>query len=174
MILLHAIVAALYAIAAWARWPRETAIPATAARAAVWLLPAALVLHAIVIAHVIFSPDGLDLSLAHAISLVAGLSVLIAWTSGVLATLPPRRRRHCCDRSARRAVAGAMVRSTPLRLHGGKRVTAHVPSRSSLCAVHRCGSVALSNGPRNRLHRGLSATGNDTPPLLTLERYSSA
>ena len=88
MILLHAIVAALYAIAAWARWPRETAISAGAERAAAWLIPVALALHAAVIAHAIFTPEGLDLSLAHALSLVAGLSVLIAWGSGVLATLP--------------------------------------------------------------------------------------
>src|SRR5262245_19416336 len=47
MILLHLAVAALYAIAAWVRWPRSGA-PQGAAVA--WLVPIALVLHAFVIA----------------------------------------------------------------------------------------------------------------------------
>ena len=86
MILLHAVVAALYAVAAWMRWPRK-ADPAPA-RVALWLVPLAVVLHAAAIAHSIFRPDGLDLSFANALSLVAGLCALVAWASGLLATLP--------------------------------------------------------------------------------------
>src|SRR4029450_6948405 len=48
----------------------------------------ALVLHASVIARGIFKPEGLDLSFTNALSLVSGLAVLIAWASGLLATLP--------------------------------------------------------------------------------------
>src|SRR3989442_14299386 len=89
MILLHALVATLYAVAAWARWPRSAELPAGAARIAAWLVPIALVLHAVVIARAIFTPEGLDLSFAHALSLVAGLSALIAWASGLPGSLPP-------------------------------------------------------------------------------------
>ena len=88
MILLHAVVAALYAVAAWMGWPRATEPPPGAARAILWFVPLAVALHAAAIAHSIFRPDGLDLSFANALSLVTGLCALVAWASGLLGTLP--------------------------------------------------------------------------------------
>ena len=78
IILLHALVAAIYAIAAWARWPRSAAA-VTHRDAGRMLLALALLLHAIAIWRAIVHPDGLDLSFVNALSLVAGLAVLAAW-----------------------------------------------------------------------------------------------
>src|SRR5258705_11629195 len=173
MILLHAIVAALYAVAAWAGWSRAIEIPPAAARAAVWLVPAALVLHAIVIAHAIFTPEGLDLSLPNALSLVEGLSVLIAWASGVLATLP-RVGAVVLPIAALCAMLPA-VWSSPLRFaYTGERwAPAHIAVALvayALFVVAALQTLVLT-GLEKRLHRGQSVTGGETPPLLTLELY---
>jgi ABC-type uncharacterized transport system permease subunit len=173
MILLHAIVAALYAIAVWARWPRATEIPPAAARVAVWLVPLALVLHAIVIAHAIFTPEGLDLSLPNALSLVAGLSVLIAWASGVLATLP-RVGAVVLPIAALCAMLPAFWSSPHRFAYTGERwATAHIAVALvayALFVVAALQTLVLT-GLEKRLHRGQSATGSETPPLLTLELY---
>ena len=86
VILLHFAVAALYAAAAWASWPRALGTAPNPIRS--WLLPLALALHAYAIFRAIATPSGLDLSFANALSLVAGLAVLVAWASGLLRTLP--------------------------------------------------------------------------------------
>ena len=92
-ILLHVLVAALYAAAAWARWPGGPrtdgeAVPARRAAFAQPLLALALLLHAFAVAISIVRSEGLDLSFVNALSLVAGLAVLAAWLTGVLRTLP--------------------------------------------------------------------------------------
>ncbi|HEY3584224.1 MAG TPA: cytochrome C biogenesis protein, partial [Casimicrobiaceae bacterium] len=87
-ILLHVLVAALYAATAWARWPRSVPASAERRRLAEALLAVALVLHAVAIWQAIVRPDGLDLSFVNALSLVAGLAVLAAWLSGVMRALP--------------------------------------------------------------------------------------
>ena len=86
VILLHLAVAVLYAVAAWASWPRGHGIAPNPVR--IWLLPLALALHGYAIFRAIATPTGLDLSFANALSLVAGLAVLVAWASGLLRTLP--------------------------------------------------------------------------------------
>src|SRR4051794_338213 len=98
MILLHLIVASLYAYAAWALWP--TPVAATegttiGARSPLhpspdlvgWLVPVALVFHAWLTYRNVISAEGLDLSLDNAVSLVAGLVAALAWISGLLRTL---------------------------------------------------------------------------------------
>ena len=62
-ILLHVLVAALYAATAWARWPRS--VPASAERRRVGeaLLVLALALHGVAAWQAIVRPGGLDLSL---------------------------------------------------------------------------------------------------------------
>jgi ABC-type uncharacterized transport system permease subunit len=88
IILLHVLAAALYGVAAWARWPRRETPAPSRRMAGQLLLVAALVVHAIAIAFAIVHDDGLDLSFANALSLVAGLAVLAAWLIGVLNALP--------------------------------------------------------------------------------------
>jgi len=88
-ILLHVLVAALYASATWARWSSSNArVVTTLGPAAQLLLALALALHAFVIVRAIVRDDGLDLSFVNALSLVAGLAALAAWLTGVLRTLP--------------------------------------------------------------------------------------
>ena len=86
-ILLHVLVAVLYAVTAWVRWPGGVAAERHP-RAGATLLALALALHAIATARAIALPGGLDLSFVNALSLVAGLAVLAAWLTGVLRTLP--------------------------------------------------------------------------------------
>ena len=100
MILLHLVVATLYAYAAWVLWPATPAstsegthiathsLTRPAAEFAVWLIPVALVFHAWLVSRSIATPQGLDLSLDNALSVVAGLVAALAWGSGLLRTLP--------------------------------------------------------------------------------------
>ncbi|MGA8030880.1 MAG: hypothetical protein WCB48_00680, partial [Casimicrobiaceae bacterium] len=88
IILLHVLVAAIYAAAAWALWPRGDAPSPAHRNAGLALLAGALVLHAVAIFQAVARPEGLDLSLVNALSMVAGLAVLVAWLTGVMRTLP--------------------------------------------------------------------------------------
>ncbi len=170
MILLHLAVAALYALAAWARWPRSGTPPRVALFT--WLVPSALVLHAFVIAHAIFRPDGLDLSFVNALSLVAGLAVLIAWASGLFHVLP-----QVATVVLSVAAAGVLIHTfgaSPHRFRYGDSPWAAVHIAIALVAYALFVVAALQalmlTGLEKRLRNGMDAVG-DTPPLLTLERY---
>lgn len=99
MILLHLVVATLYAYAAWVLWPTLPAPAHDGAETSVrtlrpnpefaaWLVPMAVLFHAWLVSRNIASPEGLDLSLDNALSVVAGLVAALAWLSGLLRTLP--------------------------------------------------------------------------------------
>src|SRR6185295_7732671 len=95
MILLHVTVVALYGLTAYALWPATAGRAASSrlgdrvpAGAATWLVPLALILHGFLGWHAVATPEGLDLSLVNAVSVVAGLVAAVAWVSGLLATLP--------------------------------------------------------------------------------------
>lgn len=95
MILLHIAVAALYALTALALWPaavpsdiRTGALPRPPATWVAWLLPAALLLHGWLAWHDVATPEGLDISLLNAVSVVSALVAAVAWASGLLRTLP--------------------------------------------------------------------------------------
>ncbi len=96
MILLHLVLPALYGFAAWALWPAPAhAHAGTAAPtgpqwsgSAPWLIPVALVLHAWLVAGDVAKPEGLDLSFGNALSVVAGLTAVVAWATGLMRTLP--------------------------------------------------------------------------------------
>ena len=170
MILLHAVVAALYAVAAWIRWPR--AAEPSSARVALWLVPLAVVLHAAAIAHSIFRPDGLDLSFANALSLVAGLAALVAWASGLLSALP-RVGAVVLPIAAIGSVLPAFW-VNPHRFAYADEPWAATHIAIALVAYALFVVAALQalvmTGLERQLHRGLAA-GTDIPPLLTLERY---
>ena len=76
-ILLHVVVAALYAAAAWVCRPRDGA-EAASPLARSLAIGLALAVHAVVIVRAIVSPEGLDLSFAHALSLVAGMLMIFS------------------------------------------------------------------------------------------------
>ena len=96
MILLHVTVVALYGLAAYILWP-VTAGRGTSSRAGDRLPAGAVRVAASACAHRamrglafqnVVTPEGLDLSFANAVSVVAGLVAAVAWVSGLLATLP--------------------------------------------------------------------------------------
>jgi ABC-type uncharacterized transport system permease subunit len=171
MILLHIVVASLYGIAAWLRHP-GTAGRARIVAAAV-LIAAALTFHAWTIEQAVMTPQGLDLSFMHALSLVAWVTVLVAGLSGVLARLP-------AVGSAILGVA-ALCALGPLVGGGGHPVsyagepwaTAHIAVALVAYALFVVAAMhaLLLTGFEKRLRRGLSPEGgDDAPPLLTLER----
>jgi len=171
-ILLHVVVAALYVAAAWvcrphAEFPRPRPLRAAA-------IGVAVAVHAIVIGRAIVMPDGLDLSFLHALSLVAGLAVLVAWVSGALRILPGVATM-ILPVAALCAALPALSR-TPHRFPYADApwAAAHISVALiayALFVVAALQAVVLT-GIEQRLHRGTPAAATqDTLPLLTLERY---
>jgi ABC-type uncharacterized transport system permease subunit len=174
IILLHVLVALLYAAAAWARWPRGDALAATRQRAGQGLLALALIVHAVVIWKAIVGPDGLDLSFVNALSLVAGLAVLAAWITGVLGALP--RVAAVVLPVAAVCVVLPPLAASPHRVAftGEPWAAAHIGI--ALVAYALFVVVAMQalvmTGLEKRLHRGLpDVSAPAGPPLLTLEHY---
>ncbi len=168
------LVAAIYAAAAWARWPRVDTPPAALRKAGHILLALGLLLHAAAIWQAIVRPGGLDLSFVNALSLTAGLAVLAAWLTGVLRTLP-------AVAAVVLPVAAVCALLPPLAASphrvpfaGAPWAAAHIAI--ALVAYALFVVVALQalvmTGLEKRLHRGLpDAPGRAAPPLITLERY---
>ena len=171
-ILLHVVVAALYLAAAWVCRPRDGGtVPAHVLAGAIGV---ALVVHAVVIVRAIVTPDGLDLSFVHALSLVAGLAVLVAWASGALRVLPGVATM-ILPVAALCAALPALSR-TPHRFAYADApwAAAHISVALvayALFVVAALQAVVLT-GIEQRLHRGAPAASEPaTAPLLTLERY---
>lgn len=174
IILLHVLVAAMYAVAAWARWPRGDGAHAPPRNAAQILLALALLVHAAVIGGAIVRPDGLDLSFVNALSLVAGLAVFAAWLTGVLRTLPGVAA-VVLPVAAFCALLPPLARSPhPFPLAGEPWAAAHIAI--ALVAYALFVVVALQalvmTGLEKRLHRGVpEEPARSHTPLITLERY---
>jgi len=180
MILLHVIAAGLYALAAGALWPAaaharsEGARPAIPPQAAQWLLPAALALHAWLAWHDIVTPDGLDLSLVNALSLVAGLVAAVAWFSGLLARLSAIGT-VVLPVAAAAAILPALTTNPHRFAYAGDAIAAtHVAVALLSYAMFIVAALEalVLMGLEKRLHRRLpDADSGALPPLLTLERY---
>src|SRR6266480_4266878 len=173
MILLHAVVAALYAVAAWIGWPRTTEPRPSAARAVLWLVPIAVALHAVAIAQSIFRPDGLDLSFANALSLVTGLCVLVAWASGLLGTLPRVGAVVLPIAAGGSLLPAFWINPHRFAYADEPWAAAHIavpPVAYALFVVAGLQALGMA-GLEKQLRRGLATAGGATPPLLTLERY---
>lgn len=180
MILLHVAAAAVYALAAWTAWRAHPAPraggSATVGHPAVsgWLLAAALLLHGWLAWRGIVTSEGLDLSLANAVSVVAGLVAAVAWGSGLLSTLP-------VIGTVVLPVAGIasllpLLLPNPHRFaFGGETLaTAHVAVALVSYALFLVAALQATvlMGLEKRLHRRLLDPGSaDLPPLLTLERF---
>lgn len=171
-ILLHVVVAALYVAAAWLCRPQ--AIGATSAAVRSTSIGIALVVHAAVITRVIVRPDGLDLSFVNALSLVAGLAVLVAWVCGALRILPGVATM-ILPVAAFCALLPSFAR-TPHRFAyaDAPLAAAHISVALiayALFVVAALQAIVLT-GIEQRLHRGApTAAAHEAPPLLTLERY---
>ncbi len=134
----------------------------------------ALAVHAIVIARAIVSGDALDLSFVNALSLVAGLAVLVAWVSGALAILPGVAMM-ILPVAALCSLLPALSRSTHrVSYADAPWAAAHISVALvayALFVVAALQAIVLT-GIEKRLHRGVPvATTQATPPLLTLENY---
>ena len=172
-ILLHVVVAALYVVAAWIARPRDAGAAASplAQRAAIAV---AFAVHAVVIVRAIVTPDGLDLSFAHALSLVAALAVLVAWASGALRILPGVATMILPVAALCAALPALSRTAHPFRYADAPLAAAHISIALvayALFVVAALQAVVLT-GIEQRLHRGAPPAGESaTPPLLTLERY---
>jgi ABC-type uncharacterized transport system permease subunit len=170
MILLYLAVAALYGAAAWLR---NRAAPAPTWPAAA-LTALALILHAVTIEQAVLTPDGLDLSFAHALSLVAWLTVLVAGLSGSLAKLPAVGNviLPVAALCALAPMAGGSAHRFPYA--GDSLATLHIAVALIAYALFVVAALQalLLTGLEKRLHRGLALNEPaGSVPLLTLERF---
>jgi ABC-type uncharacterized transport system permease subunit len=171
-ILLHVLVAALYAVAAWLCRPAAQGTKWRGwGRAAIAL---ALVVHAVVIAHAIVTPQGLDLSFVNALSLVAGLAVLVAWMSGALAILPGVATMILPVAALCAAIPAISPTAYRFPYADAPFAAAHIAVSLvayALFVVAALQAMVLTR-VEQRLHRGAPSSAEArTPPLLTLERY---
>jgi len=184
MILLHLAAAALYAVVAWALWPPPPAAPgaptepartsAAWAAWAGWLLPLAILLHAWAAWSDIAAPEGLDLSLANAVSVVGGLVAAIAVVSGLLRTLPAIGT-VVLPVAAVAVLLPALFSNPHDYPFADKPLAAvHVAVAFVAYALFLVAALQalLLMGLEKRLHRRLPDPGAAAlPPLLTLERF---
>jgi ABC-type uncharacterized transport system permease subunit len=181
MILLHLAVTALYVLGAWVLWPRHAA-PRAGQPAAQppgstllsLLLPVAFAMHAWTVAQDIATPEGLDLSLGNALSVVAGLVALLAWGSGLVRTLPAVGTLVLPIAAV--GVLAPLAMASPHRFPyaTGPWAAAHVAVALlayALFIVAALQALVLMSLEK-RLHRRLPDPGAAAlPPLLTLERF---
>ena len=184
MILLHLAVVTLYGLAAWALWPATAAAPGSPpapapawrppAAYASWLLPVAVLAHAALAWADIATPDGLDLSLGNAVSVVAGLAAALAWLSGLLVTMPAVGTVVLPVAAAASLLPALMTSAHRFPYAAEPWAAIHVAVALVAYALFIVAALQalLLMGLEKRLHRRLPDPGADTmPPLLTLERF---
>jgi len=185
MILLHLAAAALYALTAWALWPAHAPAaaegPATSAPSphrrtdwALWSLPAALLLHAWLAWNDVVTPEGLDLSFANAVSVVALLVAVVARLSGLLRTLPAIGTVVLPVAAVAALLPVAFPRPHDYPFAHQPLAAAHVAVALVSYALFLVAAVQalILMGLEKRLHRRLpDPAGDSLPPLLTLERF---
>jgi ABC-type uncharacterized transport system permease subunit len=181
MILLHVTVVALYGLTALALWPAAARHDA-AGRAGVrpppwlwaWLLPVALLMHAWLGWKEVVTPEGLDLSFAHAVSVVAGLVAAVAWLSGLLSTLPAIGT-VVLPVAAVASFLPLLFASPHRFAYGGEMLAAaHVAVALVSYAMFLVAALQalILMGLERRLHRRMpDPDAAALPPLLTLERF---
>ena len=181
MILLHVAVAALYLLTAVALWPQfappraSGSGPATfPASIAVWLLSAALLFHGAIAWRDIATPQGLDLSFANAVSVVAGLVAAVTWMTGLLSALPAIGS-VVLPVAAGASLLPALLTNPHRFEYGGETLAAaHVAvalisyAMFLVAAMEALVLMGLEKRLRRRLPDPESAA---LPPLLTLERF---
>ncbi len=172
-ILLHPVVAILYALTAWLCFTHPRNVGGGASRVNT-LVALALVLHAAGLGRAIVTPTGFDLSFTHALSLVAGLAVLVAWASGLIRALPAVGAVVLPVAAV--AAALPVMGDTAQRLPYSDVPWASIHIAIALSAyailIVAAAEALVLTGIERSLHRALPATGAAAPPpLLTLERW---
>ena len=182
MILLHLVLAALYAYAVWALWPAPAQAPAVGITPGTpqWsgnapiVIPAALILHAWLVSMDVAKPQGLDVSFANALSAVAALTAIVAWATGLMRTLPIIATVVLPTAGVFSMLPAAGSTPHVFPYAEAPWATAHVAVALlaySLFIVAAVQAVVLM-WLEKRLHRGIAdASGAELPPLLTLERF---
>jgi len=177
MILLHLAVAALYVTCTWALWP--DAPPRSDHPARIPPLPvngllfAAVVLHAWLALRDIVSPGQLDLSLANTPSVLAWFVVVLAWSTGLLRTLPVVGAVVLPIAAVASLLPALWVNPHHFSYAGDPIAIAHIIVATIAYALFTIAAVQalVMLGLEKRLHRRLPETGAGAmPPLLTLER----
>jgi ABC-type uncharacterized transport system permease subunit len=177
MILLYVPVAAAYVLAAWIEWRRLT-MPGTAdaasfAAGATWLPPVAIAGHAALLANTLFTPDGLDLSLANALSAVEWIIAIIAWLGTRSRALPGVATIAYPVAAAGAGLPALLPSAHHLSVASQPWAALHIAVAFvayALLIVAALQALVLT-GLERRLHRGLPEPGSAMPPLLTLERF---
>jgi ABC-type uncharacterized transport system permease subunit len=166
MILLYVVVAALYAAATWAGWPGRGTAPAIR----IGLVALALALHGVAAIAGVARPDGLDVSLAQALSIVAWLTVVVALATRALVQLPSIGG-VVLPVAALAALLPALWPSDHRFPYSDQPwATAHIAIALLAYAfvIVAAAQALVMTGLEKRLHRG--HPDQDAPPLLTLER----
>ncbi len=177
MILLYLPVSAAYVAAARLEWQRlaQPAKPGIHHRVAIaaWLTAGALLGHMLLISGAIVAIDGLDLSLANALSAVAAMTALFAWIGSLTRSLP--------GASVLALPVAALAAWLPTLFANPHRFSYDEPWAALHVAVALIAFALLIVasmqalmlvGLQNRLHRGLPEPDSaGIPALLTLERF---
>lgn len=178
IILLYLLVPAAYITAAvleWRRLARASAAPSEAAQTiAAWLAAVALAGHAVLVVGAVYTPDGLDVSFANALSVVAGLTALLAWVGNLSRKLPGVAA--VALPVAAFAVPLPLLFPNPHRFSLVDERWAALHIAVALVAYALLIVAALQAlllmGLERRLHRALPDPAAEAmPPLLTLERF---
>ena len=176
-ILLYLLVPAAYIAAAvleWRRLARPSAAQPAARRVAAGLAGAALAGHATLVVGTAYTGDGLDVSLANALSVVAGLTALIAWVGNRSGALP-------LVAAVALPVAAIAVPLPALFPNPHRFSLVDEPWAALHISIALVGyallivaalQALLLMGLERRLHRAVpDPVAEALPPMLTLERF---
>ncbi|MDR2017237.1 MAG: cytochrome c biogenesis protein CcsA, partial [Burkholderiales bacterium] len=172
----HLLITVLYVLGAVTHW-RLSRSPSTAGAMSkyVWVFTLLiLALHACIVIRAIATPDGIDVSLGNAISLVAFLCVLVGWAIGLMWALPG----FASVILGGAAIAALMPIVLTTGIHRFPYATEswaalHMPIALLAYSLFFVAAVQalIMVGLEKRLHAGVTSNARYTPPLLTLERY---
>ena len=177
MILLYPAVVAAYLAATWLEWRQLAQTPEHASPArtvAQWLPAFALAGHAVLVSSVVFGGGRVDLSLANALSAVAGLIALFAWLGSRAGALPGVAVIALPVAAVAAVLPLPFANPHPMSIADEPWAALHIAVALTAYAMLIVAGVQalLLIGVERRLHRGVAARGAAAmPPLLTLERF---
>jgi ABC-type uncharacterized transport system permease subunit len=177
-ILLYLLVPAAYLAAAALEWRRLAPPVGTAPEhsrvLANVLAGAALAGHATLVVGAVFSRDGLDVSLANALSAVAGLTALFAWVGNLAPALPGVAIVAFPVAALAAPLPALFANPHRFSLVDEPWAALHIAIALSAYALLIVAALQalLLLGFERRLHRALpDRVAEALPPLLTLERF---
>lgn len=177
-ILLYLLVPTAYLAAAVLEWrhlvPPAGAGPEPNRALAALLAAAALVGHAILVSSAVYSRGGLDVSLANALSAVAGLTALFAWLGNLVGALPGVAIVALPVAALAAPMPALFPNPHRFSLVDEPWAALHIAIALSAYSLFIVAAVQalLLMGLERRLHRAQpDRVAEGLPPLLTLERF---